>query len=156
MQQNSASGIHSPLLEKSQFPKKLLEQCFDVLHNGPTFTGPNALEFVTLELSMSQNFRAIQQNHPFHNSLFTFLPISSNESPLLISEHQRSAHGYATNPLELKLLGSVCEIPLLQLDTFGNLARVWDNELALKCKLLSCFDYSQVGKENICFSGRKW
>jgi hypothetical protein len=42
-----------------------------------------------------------------------FLPISSNESPLLISEHQRKAHGYATNPSELNLLGSVCEIPLL-------------------------------------------
>lgn len=92
-----------------------------MLHNGPTFTGPNALEFVTLELSMSQNFRALQQT-TLSTIRYSLLPISSDESPLLISEHQRSAHGCATNPLELKLLGSVCEIPLLELDTFGNLA----------------------------------
>jgi hypothetical protein len=92
--------------QKLQCPKKLLEHCFDVLHNSPAFTSPHSLEFVTLELSMSQNLlRHLARcgtEHPFHYSLFTFFLYHQMRRPLLVSEYGRKSSRYATNPSELK------------------------------------------------------
>jgi hypothetical protein len=161
MQQNSASGIHSPLLEKPQAPKKLLEHWFKLSraayrHIYSFFTAIRAPSFLHIYTptacsgldkcaaqrpylhkskctwlrdlgplnvpELFETFSALYNKPPIPQLAIHFLPISLDESPLFISEHQRKAHGCAKNPSELNLLGSVCEIPLLQLDTFGNLA----------------------------------